>query len=269
MTKTDDFARAVSGYWDTRAEGYSLRTKDELEGVRGADWQERLASNFGDIPPGGKVLDVGCGPAMLAISAAKCGWRAYGCDSSPEMLRHAAENAKAAGAAVELVECDAVKLPFEDESFDAVISRNVLWNLPDPVAALAEWMRILKPGGRILYEDGNHYRYLFDPLFKAVKDAEPAPFGHQPQYMMGVDTARIDKLAETLPLTKELRPGWDFEALTRLGFEDVRVFELEVHLVKDPETDEEKRVVTSFFVTARNPAGKMDIACACEPRAEG
>ena len=55
----------VSSYWNTRAEGYSLRTADELNGPRGAHWQERLLSNLRGVPSGGSVLDVGCGPALL------------------------------------------------------------------------------------------------------------------------------------------------------------------------------------------------------------
>lgn len=208
----------VSGYWNTRAEGYSLRTADELNGPRGAHWRERLLSNLRGVPPGGSVLDVGCGPALLAITAARCGWKAYGCDSSPEMLRHAHENAKTSGADVTFCQCDAAALSFADETFDAVISRNVLWNLPHPERALKEWMRVLKPGGRLLYEDGNHYRHLVDPLFKHHHDNMPAPFGHQPQYMLNVDTSAIDAIAQTLPLTQELRPQWDLQALIDLGF---------------------------------------------------
>ena len=74
----------VSGYWNTRAEGYSLRTADELNGPRGAHWQERLLSNLRGVPPGGSVLDVGCrrfwplplpdaaGKLMAATPALKC-----------------------------------------------------------------------------------------------------------------------------------------------------------------------------------------------------
>ena len=48
----------VSSYWNTRAEGYSLRTADELNGPRGAHWQERLLSNLRGVPSGGSVLDM-------------------------------------------------------------------------------------------------------------------------------------------------------------------------------------------------------------------
>ena len=52
---------------------------------------------------------------------------------------------------------------FADESFDAIVSRNVLWNLDDPAEAYREMYRVLKPGGvLILVEDGNMYLYLHD-----------------------------------------------------------------------------------------------------------
>lgn len=244
----------VSGYWNTRAEGYSLRTADELNGPRGAHWRERLLSNLRGVPPGGSVLDVGCGPALLAITAARCGWKAYGCDSSPEMLRRALENAKTAGADVTFCQCDAAALPFADETFDAVISRNVLWNLPHPERALKEWMRVLKPGGRLLYEDGNHYRHLVDPLFKHHHDNMPAPFGHQPQYMLNVDTSAIDAIAQTLPLTQELRPQWDLQALIDLGFTETQVIDPTLAEVSDPLSGKSIRIVTDFVAAATKPA---------------
>ena len=55
----------VSGYWNTRAEGYSLRTADELNGPRGAHWRERLLSNLRGVPHGGSVLK--CSGTLLRM----------------------------------------------------------------------------------------------------------------------------------------------------------------------------------------------------------
>ena len=83
-------------------------------------------------------------------------------DVTEEMLRHAEENAEAYGAQVRFLAYDGKHLPLESESFDLVVSRNVLWNMEDPEGALKEWKRVLRPGGRMVYLDANWYLYLFD-----------------------------------------------------------------------------------------------------------
>lgn len=115
-------------------------------------------------------------------------------------------------------------------------------------------MRVLKPGGRLLYEDGNHYRHLVDPLFKRHHDNMPAPFGHQPQYMLNVDTSAIDAIAQTLPLTQELRPQWDLHALIDLGFTETQVIEPSLAEVSDPLSGKSIRIVTDFVAAATKPA---------------
>jgi ubiquinone/menaquinone biosynthesis C-methylase UbiE len=49
---------------------------------------------------------------------------------------------------------DAVELDFPDETYDLVVARHVLWNLPEPERGIAEWMRVLRPGGRLLLVEG-------------------------------------------------------------------------------------------------------------------
>lgn len=63
---------------------------------------------------------------------------------------------------------DAQHLQFADESFDAIVSRNVLWNLEDPAMAYREMYRVLRPGGTILVEDGNMYLYLYDEAYEKL-----------------------------------------------------------------------------------------------------
>lgn len=252
MTKT--LAQQIADYWDTRAEGYSLRTKDELSGSRVDAWIQRLKTLL-DLPAGAEVADIGCGPGFLALAAARCGWKAHGCDSSQDMISEAAGNASRDGlvtrSEIEFHLCDAAALPFADNSLDAVLSRNVLWNLPDPKAALAEWLRVLKPGARLVYEDGNHYRYLDSADYRAVKDAEPIPYGHSEKFMLGVSTAAIDRIAEGLPLTHQDRPGWDLDALLALGCDEVCVLEPQ-HAVLPARGDEpERQLISSFIICAR------------------
>lgn len=76
------------------------------------------------------------------------------------MLKKARERANVMGAYIDAVLGDAQILPFADNTFDCVCSRNLVWNLEMPQTAYREWLRVLKPGGILLIFDGNHYRYL-------------------------------------------------------------------------------------------------------------
>lgn len=95
------------------------------------------------------VLDVACGTGNAAIPAARTGATVTGLDITPELLQDAAANADAAGVALTLVEGDAEDLPFEDESFDVVVSTFGCMFAPRHEIAAAEIARVLKPGGRI------------------------------------------------------------------------------------------------------------------------
>ena len=97
MATTNAALSAISDYWNLRAEGYSLHTRDELEGDAG----RRLAALFAETLPlpegGGRLLDVGCGPGLFSIAAAKLGWSVTGIDLSQRMLDEARTNAQEAG----------------------------------------------------------------------------------------------------------------------------------------------------------------------------
>lgn len=99
------------------------------------------------LAAGATVLDVGCGPGVITAGLADVvgpAGRAVGLDVSSPMLCRAAA---VAGPNLGLMRGDALDLPFEDDTFDAVCSTAVLMLVPDPVAALAEMVRVLVPGG--------------------------------------------------------------------------------------------------------------------------
>jgi arsenite methyltransferase len=103
-----------------------------------------------NIPPGGIVLDVGCGPASITASLARAtgpSGLVLGVDLSEAMLARAvrAETGPQTG----FLHADAQRLPLRDATVDAVVSMAVLQLIPDPVAALAEMARVLRPGGRL------------------------------------------------------------------------------------------------------------------------
>jgi ubiquinone/menaquinone biosynthesis C-methylase UbiE len=109
------------------------------------------------------VLDVATGPGHLAIELAKLGAqlgelgpsRVAGVDISRTFVKIAEENARAAGVGVRFQLGDAQALPFADESFDAVVCRAAFKNFAEPVKALDEMARVLRPGGFALVMDLN------------------------------------------------------------------------------------------------------------------
>src|SRR5207249_5845043 len=86
------------------------------------------------------------------------GHRVTGIDFAPAMLAEAQRKAAAQSLAVRFEEADAEQLPFPVRSFDLVMCRHVLWTLPHPEAAIDEWIRVLRPGGRLVSMDSQ-----FDP----------------------------------------------------------------------------------------------------------
>jgi ubiquinone/menaquinone biosynthesis C-methylase UbiE len=116
-----------------------------------ADRLTRLANALSyQVPAGRRVLDLGCGTGDLAIKAAACGFVVTACDISAAMLQRAV-SADVQGL-VDWVQLSPVwrRLPFEDQSLDAVLASSVLEYVEDPAAILREAARVLRPGGLVL-----------------------------------------------------------------------------------------------------------------------
>ena len=106
---------------------------------------------FAKVQAGQRVLDVGCGTGVVAITAALVGAKVTGADLTPELLKVARENAEITGADVEWHEADVEQLPFDDRQFDVVLSQFGHMFGPRPDVAIAEMLRVVKPGGTIAF----------------------------------------------------------------------------------------------------------------------
>jgi SAM-dependent methyltransferase len=126
--------------------------------LRAWEW-ERL-----DVAPGNDVLDVGCGLGDITIALARAAspGRVVGIDASGGMLAEARRRAGAAGATVEWQPADALELPFPDASFDRCRSERTLQWVADPPAAIAEMLRVLRPGGRLALLDTDWRTLVLD-----------------------------------------------------------------------------------------------------------
>jgi ubiquinone/menaquinone biosynthesis C-methylase UbiE len=101
-----------------------------------------------------RVLEIAPGPGYLAVELAKLGpFRVSGLDISRSFVRMATDYAARAGVAVDFREGNAAALPFDDGSFDFAVCRAAFKNFSDPVGALCEMHRVLRPGGAALIID--------------------------------------------------------------------------------------------------------------------
>lgn len=141
----EKFKEIIADKWTARASTFDADHATENLVV----WREVLEDLIG-LKGNGKVLDVGTGTGFLANLLAEIGYTSVGIDFSEGMLEIGRVNSANRGVSVEYHLGDGDKLPFEDNSFDALVNCRVIWTLLDPVASLKEWMRVLKPGGVLL-----------------------------------------------------------------------------------------------------------------------
>ncbi len=204
----------IQNYWQTRSSTFGFtKSAEEIKG-----WQERISTY---LPEGRlKILDAGTGTGFLAIATALMGHDVTGIDMCSNMIQKAKENAVKHKTDITFFCTDAGEMPFEDETFDVVISRNLIWALMNPEEVLVQWKRILKPGGLLMYFDGNHYTYLFNEEDRKAREKYVSITGNAHRGDPGgVNYEEMDDAALALPLSKLDRPHeWDDKVLPKMGY---------------------------------------------------
>ncbi|MFC4068544.1 class I SAM-dependent methyltransferase [Actinoplanes subglobosus] len=137
---TSSSARAVQQYGATTG-NLTARMALHAYNTNPQDWFAFVAER---LPSGGDVLEVGAGTGALWSHVARRGMRLTLTDFSPAMCARLREVEDAV-----VRRCDAARLPFGDGVFDTVIGNHMLYHLDDPRAALREFARVLRPGGRV------------------------------------------------------------------------------------------------------------------------
>ncbi|RJX20590.1 MAG: class I SAM-dependent methyltransferase [Desulforudis sp.] len=172
-----------------------------------------------------EILDVGTGTGVIALLLAELGHRVTGVDIAEQMVHHGREKAKNLHLAVDFRIGDAEELPFQNDSFDVVINRHVVWSLPNPEKAMAEWKRVLRHGGKLVIMDSNWGKTA--PLYKRV-------WRFFAQLLILLTERRNlwtrqghRQMEKHLPMRQKKRPEADIEILRGLGFQ-VEVMKVDI-----------------------------------------
>lgn len=207
----------VRTYWAQRAHDFGAVRQQELHNDLSARWLSELERQL----PCGKplrMLDVGTGTGYFCILLARRGHVMTGIDLTPAMIAEARRQAEAETLAVDFRVMNAQQLDFSDASFDAVISRNLTWTLPDPVQAYREWHRVLKPGGVLLNFDADYGGAVRAEDCARVGGVSTA-YGHTG--MTRALTEENDAITLSMEISRVARPDWDVQTLQTLGFRAV------------------------------------------------
>jgi len=140
---------------------------------------------FAGVRPGQRVLDVACGTGVVAVTAARLGARVTGADFTPELLAQARESSSIAELNVDWNDADVEQLPFADQEFDVVLSQFGHMFAPRPAVAVAEMLRVLKPGGTIAFTTWPAESLVGRTLALTMRYLPPPPPGVAPPLQWG------------------------------------------------------------------------------------
>jgi len=192
----EELKKVMRTRWDEKGSAYDDAC---AHGTKSPEEKELWRKILERLGPGGlSVLDVGTGTGFVALLLAEIGHQVTGIDWSKTMLAQAREKSQRESLAISFVEGETERLPFGTGTFDAVVARHVLWTLTEPQRALAEWYRVLKPGGRVM-----------------------ADYSHRSPGMAGHHYPA--EIEEKLPLNKNVDPEEITALFTGAGFIDVQV----------------------------------------------
>ena len=147
------YSLQAGGWWDENHFLYLLKTG--MNPARFGYFHEALTCQLGLQPETLSVLDVGCGGGILSEEFAKIDCRVTGIDPAAPSLETARKHAASEGLSIEYRQAGGESIPFEENSFDAVICCDVLEHVNDLEKTIQEVARVLKPGGMFCYDTIN------------------------------------------------------------------------------------------------------------------
>jgi ubiquinone/menaquinone biosynthesis C-methylase UbiE len=218
-------------YHDLAAAQYDAKWGIDYGEVGQAQVTGKLGKALGEPPPSfGDGLEIGAGTGYFGLNLVTAGVvRSYtATDISPGMLSVLSETAAARGIAAGTACCEAGALPFPDDSFDIVFGHAVLHHLPDLEGSFREFLRVLRPGGRVAFcgepsRYGDRIAELPKRAAHAVAPAWRALVGAAAAEHNGHHQVPEEHLLETVVDVHAFTPGMLAAGARAAGFEDVRV----------------------------------------------
>ena len=200
----------ITAYWAGQKDAWLAQRLAELHSPLGGAWRREFETA---LPSGRplRILDVGTGCGFFSIILSQMGHSCTGIDITPEMIEGAKTLAGHEKAPADFLVMDAENLDFPDESFDAVVSRNLTWTLPHPARGYSEWLRVLKKGGTILNFDADYGKE------DLVAELDPLPKEHSHNMLDVAQLEECDAIKARLSISGADRPNWDLQVLLRLG----------------------------------------------------
>jgi ubiquinone/menaquinone biosynthesis C-methylase UbiE len=216
-----DLKEDIRAYWSERSKTFDQDFGHRIpEGPEFDAWAKAIRAQLGDKPL--KILELACGTGEVTRVLLSMGHTVTALDFSEPML--ATAKVKHQGnARAYFILADAENTMEPDESYDAIVSRHLVWTLTDPAMAFADWHRVLRPDGKLLFFDGNW--------------AEPSRLGRLALRIIavmdrvtGASThldgglgARHTEIMQRLPFSNGLSPSAVVPLLDRAGFADIEV----------------------------------------------
>lgn len=211
----------VAAYWSARAAGFDASPGHGMTapGERAA-WLALLRAELG-LLAGRRVLELASGTGEFTRVLVDAGAEVTGLDLSEAMLARARRKLAADGRRVRLFLGDAEATGEPTGRYDAVVCRHLVWTLPEPRVAAADWLRVLRPGGRLMVIDGDWVRL---PLWGRVRRA----LGHGLERLLRwpvepIDWAAHARIMAQVHFRDGLRPEPLAALLREAGFADVRI----------------------------------------------
>jgi Methylase involved in ubiquinone/menaquinone biosynthesis len=220
-----EIRKKIAASWDKWAVEYDtqyahgLKSNEETE-----QWKLALKKLTGTSVQ--KVLDVGTGTGFLALLLAEIGHQVKGIDISLGMMAEASSKAKAKGLEIQFAYGDAENLEESDNTYDIVVNRHLLWTMQHPQRAVNEWVRVLKPGGRLIIIDGDWFyknpvyslKIFVGKLLVSVTELKN-PWKNKSDY--------DEKLKDKLPMVKDENARKLVELVKKCGLTNIKTSGLE------------------------------------------